>query len=214
MFSSKSMVLGLSVVTILLATGEMVVAQTGWNPRVIVSAAEREQLKKTPIHLRPNRPLHFYGNTVRRQYYRNHPKTAGTSQPNLQPKPNLLPNQIGTGSPIAGKSPATQPAVQPSNLGNGEPQPSFSILEFLDSPSPSAKATTAGSTSSVSSNRMLQERQSPTQNKSVVTNVPRPAPVVTNPATTVNGVNPPQSLQPQTNQIRTSPRLLRIFRRR
>ena len=41
-----------------------------WSGRVIATGAEREQIEAIPIELRPNRPLHFYGNTVRRQYYR------------------------------------------------------------------------------------------------------------------------------------------------
>ena len=85
--SSKKMIFaGLGIVLLSYSSVE---AQTGWNPRVIVSAAEREQLKKTPIHLRPNRPLHFYGNTVRRQYYRNHPapSSPANSATIVSPKP-------------------------------------------------------------------------------------------------------------------------------
>lgn len=38
-----------------------------WDPRVVVASAdEREMIRQTPIELRSNRPLHFYGNTVRR----------------------------------------------------------------------------------------------------------------------------------------------------
>ena len=32
--------------------------------------AKRQAIKNTDILLRPNRPFHFYGNTVRRLYYR------------------------------------------------------------------------------------------------------------------------------------------------
>ena len=39
----------------------------GFDPRVITFGAEREQIKSTPIENRPNRPLHVYGNTVRRR---------------------------------------------------------------------------------------------------------------------------------------------------
>ena len=45
-------------------------AQTGFDPRVIVFGDEREKIENTPIEQRPNRPLHFYGNTVRRRKYR------------------------------------------------------------------------------------------------------------------------------------------------
>lgn len=33
---------------------------------IIATGAEREQIRATPILERENRPLHFYGNTVRR----------------------------------------------------------------------------------------------------------------------------------------------------
>jgi hypothetical protein len=33
---------------------------------VVAFGAEREAIKRTPIEERPYRPLHFYGNTVRR----------------------------------------------------------------------------------------------------------------------------------------------------
>ena len=43
---------------------------TGFDPRVITFGAEREQIKSTPIEKRPYRPLHVYGNTVRRRQTR------------------------------------------------------------------------------------------------------------------------------------------------
>ena len=46
------------------------IAQTGFDPRIIVFGDEREKIENTPIEQRPNRPLHFYGNTVRRRRYR------------------------------------------------------------------------------------------------------------------------------------------------
>ena len=46
-------------------------AQTGFDSRVIVFGDEREKIENTPIEQRPNRPLHFYGNTIRRRHYRN-----------------------------------------------------------------------------------------------------------------------------------------------
>ncbi len=45
-------------------------APVGWSPVVIASGAYRDQIKSMPIEQRPNRPLHFYGNSVRRNYYR------------------------------------------------------------------------------------------------------------------------------------------------
>ncbi len=46
-------------------------AETGWSPVVIARGEYRETVQATPIELRPNRPFHFYGNTVRRIHYRN-----------------------------------------------------------------------------------------------------------------------------------------------
>ena len=48
-------------------------AEPGWSPIVLPTGEYREQIKSMPIELRPYRPLHFYGNTVRRNYYRGAP---------------------------------------------------------------------------------------------------------------------------------------------
>ena len=45
-------------------------AGTGFDPRVVMMGEAREQLKATPIEARPYRPLHVYGNTVRRRQSR------------------------------------------------------------------------------------------------------------------------------------------------
>jgi hypothetical protein len=37
---------------------------------VIARGAYRQKIRSTPIVHRPNRPLHFYGNTVRRMHHR------------------------------------------------------------------------------------------------------------------------------------------------
>jgi len=42
----------------------------GFDPRVITFGETREQIKSTPIQQRPNRPLHVYGNSVRRRHSR------------------------------------------------------------------------------------------------------------------------------------------------
>ena len=44
--------------------------EPGWSGRVIVTGQARTQIQATPVVYRPNRPLHFYGNTVRRRHYR------------------------------------------------------------------------------------------------------------------------------------------------
>lgn len=53
---------------------------TGFDPRVVVFGATREQIKNTPILDRPYRPLHVYGNTVRRRNHRG--ATAPSSRTN------------------------------------------------------------------------------------------------------------------------------------
>jgi len=45
-------------------------ASTGFDPRIVTLGDAREQIKATPITERPNRPLHVYGNTVRRRHDR------------------------------------------------------------------------------------------------------------------------------------------------
>jgi hypothetical protein len=66
-----------SLVFCLLVAGLLVpktaVAQTGWSPSVIATGEERQKIRSTPIEQRPNRPLHFYGNTVRRMHHRGTP---------------------------------------------------------------------------------------------------------------------------------------------
>ena len=49
--------------------------EPGWLGVIVARGELKEQIESTPILDRPNRPFHFYGNTVRRQYYR------GTSAP-------------------------------------------------------------------------------------------------------------------------------------
>jgi hypothetical protein len=44
--------------------------EPGWERGVVLFGQEREQVKSMPITERPYRPLHFYGNTVRRMHYR------------------------------------------------------------------------------------------------------------------------------------------------
>jgi len=44
-----------------------------WYPRVIAPPEMRPIIQATPMELRPYRPLHFWGNTVRRNYYRGNP---------------------------------------------------------------------------------------------------------------------------------------------
>jgi len=43
--------------------------EPGWIGQVVKPRSQREQINQTPIVYRSYRPLHFYGNTVRRMYY-------------------------------------------------------------------------------------------------------------------------------------------------
>ena len=47
-----------------------VASDAGFDPRVITFGESREQIKNTPITDRPYRPLHIYGNSVRRRHSR------------------------------------------------------------------------------------------------------------------------------------------------
>ncbi len=42
----------------------------GWMGVVVARGELKQEIESTPILDRPNRPFHFYGNTVRREYYR------------------------------------------------------------------------------------------------------------------------------------------------
>ncbi|MBM4023300.1 MAG: hypothetical protein FJ284_13890 [Planctomycetes bacterium] len=49
---------------------------TGFDPRIVTFGDARDEVKSTPITQRPYRPLHFYGNTVRRRHQRAAPPSA------------------------------------------------------------------------------------------------------------------------------------------
>ena len=44
--------------------------EPGWLGVVVARGELKQWIDSTPIVDRPNRPFHFYGNTVRREYYR------------------------------------------------------------------------------------------------------------------------------------------------
>lgn len=67
------------------AAAEAAEASSGVSLKVITFGDERARLQSTPIEQRPYRPLHFYGNRVRRQSRRSTtgstPRTtAGSTQ--------------------------------------------------------------------------------------------------------------------------------------
>lgn len=63
----------------LMGTAVASAQQPGWSLRVVTFGETRRQIESTPILQRPYRPLHFYGNTVRRRHYR------GTALPAAAP---------------------------------------------------------------------------------------------------------------------------------
>lgn len=70
---TKSVFAALVAVGALFTSFPASAAEPGWVNRVIAPPEVREQLRATPIEQRPYRPLHFYGNTVRRIHYRGTP---------------------------------------------------------------------------------------------------------------------------------------------
>jgi len=61
-------------------------ASSGWYPYVVARPEDRYWIRETPVELRPNRPLHFWGNSRRRMV----PGTViqqGTVLPNVVPSP-------------------------------------------------------------------------------------------------------------------------------
>ena len=47
--------------------------EPGWSMRVIATGDFRRRIQATPIEYRPYRPLHVYGNTIRRMHHRGTP---------------------------------------------------------------------------------------------------------------------------------------------
>jgi len=60
----------LAALSIPLPESALAAGGTGFDPRIVTFGAEREQIKSMPIEKRPYRPLHVYGNTVRRRQSR------------------------------------------------------------------------------------------------------------------------------------------------
>lgn len=60
----------IAVACLLGSTTTVKAAEPGWTNRVIKVGEDRKRSEATPILQRPYRPLHFYGNTVRRRHYR------------------------------------------------------------------------------------------------------------------------------------------------
>ena len=70
----------LAALILLLAPGDVFSRESGFDPRVITFGETREQIKNTPIENRPNRPLHVYGNSVRRRQHRAAPRSGNQAR--------------------------------------------------------------------------------------------------------------------------------------
>jgi hypothetical protein len=64
----RTIVIAALTAAVFVPTASVDASSTGFDPRVIVLGDERDQIKNTPIEARPYRPLHVYGNTVRRRH--------------------------------------------------------------------------------------------------------------------------------------------------
>ncbi|MDA8743784.1 hypothetical protein N9N28_04025 [Rubripirellula amarantea] len=69
-FVSPITLIAACLVTSALLPTSVTAQQPGWSPVIVATGEYRDQIKSMPIEQRPYRPLHFYGNTVRRNYYR------------------------------------------------------------------------------------------------------------------------------------------------
>lgn len=68
--SKQTFAAGLLGLVLFGAAATSAAEEPGWYGRVVVMGPMRERIRSQDIRYRPYRPLHFYGNTVRRQYYR------------------------------------------------------------------------------------------------------------------------------------------------
>lgn len=59
-------------------------AEPQWTSQVVKRGEDRAKTNSTDILHRPNRPLHFYGNTVRRAHYR------GQARPTIRDVQNTV----------------------------------------------------------------------------------------------------------------------------
>lgn len=68
----RKVALSVFFLTLVFVMSEMpaMAASTSTSYPIIATGKQREQIKATPITQRPYRPLHFYGNSVRRAHHR------------------------------------------------------------------------------------------------------------------------------------------------
>jgi hypothetical protein len=66
----NSWIVAMALTAALWLTSAAAAQPAGSSYPIIATGAQREEIKSTPILNRPNRPGHFYGNTVRRRHHR------------------------------------------------------------------------------------------------------------------------------------------------
>ena len=66
----RTLVIAVAATAALVPAWPVDAASTGFNPGVITFGETRQQIQATPVLERPYRPLHVYGNTVRRRHTR------------------------------------------------------------------------------------------------------------------------------------------------
>ncbi len=67
---SVTMFTPLLLTLIFLSQSPSVAAEPDWYPYVFARGSDRVCIQNMPMHKRPYRPMHFYGNTIRRSYHR------------------------------------------------------------------------------------------------------------------------------------------------
>ena len=70
----KNWIIALTLAGTLCLTSFVAAQPSGSSYPIIATGPQRQAIKSTPILYRPNRPGHFYGNTVRRIHYRGGPE--------------------------------------------------------------------------------------------------------------------------------------------
>lgn len=154
-------VIFISVAGCLLAYQDARGQEPGWTSGVIKVGNDRTQSRNTHILHRPYRPLHFYGNTVRRMHYKNRmlpslqelrttvqmlsPSESNVANPatrllqpapTFAPTPSLAPAPSNTPTPPIGAVPdAFGPtgAVPSSSQGAAEPKEAYEGFRVRES---------------------------------------------------------------------------------
>ena len=92
-------------------------AGAGFDPRVVTFGPAREQLQSTPITDRPYRPLHVYGNSVRRRHERpaEQDRSLGRS-PLPKPVSDYRCDELGRGRDGEGREVAARSCLRRTEL--------------------------------------------------------------------------------------------------